>query len=249
MITGAAQVDAVILVVALNKADTVEDPELLALVELEVRTHMSQYTISGRGTVVTGAVERGSLGLGDPVEVVGLGPTVASVATGLETFGKALVLPASVTPRCRFAATFSTLTAAEGCRQPGSPRTIARSSSSARSMCGAGSSWPRAGSSGRVTTPSSPSSTGSRSRWRSGGDRRPRGGSDRRRRDGDGATRLSRAAYAADGRPTPSLVLSRHPLPGCCRYTARSPVIRVGDSTGSPDRAGHRARLNQEGPP
>ncbi len=59
MITGAAQVDAVILVVALNKADTVEDPELLALVELEVRTHMSQYTISGRGTVVTGAVERG----------------------------------------------------------------------------------------------------------------------------------------------------------------------------------------------
>ena len=50
----------------------------------------SVITISGRGTVVTGAVERGSLGLGDAVEVVGLGPTVASVATGLEMFGKTL---------------------------------------------------------------------------------------------------------------------------------------------------------------
>ena len=48
-------------------------------------------TISGRGTVVTGAVERGSIGLGDPVEIVGLGPTTASVVTGLETFGKSLV--------------------------------------------------------------------------------------------------------------------------------------------------------------
>jgi elongation factor Tu len=47
-------------------------------------------TISGRGTVVTGKVERGTLRVGDPVEVVGLGPTVASVATGLETFGKSL---------------------------------------------------------------------------------------------------------------------------------------------------------------
>jgi elongation factor Tu len=48
-------------------------------------------TISGRGTVVTGAVERGSVGLGEPVEIIGLGPTVASVVTGLETFGKSLV--------------------------------------------------------------------------------------------------------------------------------------------------------------
>ncbi len=166
MITGAAQVDAAILVVsaqdgampqtrehvllarrvgvpylvvALNKADTVEDDELLDLVELEVRDLLSEYgfpgdevpvirvsalgaldgdprwvasviellaavddyvpaperelgepflmpienvlTISGRGTVVTGAVERGSLRAGDAVEVVGLGPTVTSVAT------------------------------------------------------------------------------------------------------------------------------------------------------------------------
>jgi elongation factor Tu len=47
-------------------------------------------TISGRGTVVTGKVERGTLRAGEPVEVVGLGPTIASVAIGLETFGRSL---------------------------------------------------------------------------------------------------------------------------------------------------------------
>src|SRR3982074_2156780 len=136
------------LVVALNKADAVDDPELLDLVELEVRDLLTEYgfpggevpvvrvsalralegdprwiqsivdlldavdryvpvpdrklalpflmpienvlTISGRGTVVTGAVERGTLKVGDAVEVVGLGPTVASVAIGMETFGKSL---------------------------------------------------------------------------------------------------------------------------------------------------------------
>jgi elongation factor Tu len=228
MITGAAQVDAAILVVsaqdgampqtrehvllarrvgvpylvvALNKADTVEDDELLDLVELEVRDLLTEYgfpgddvpvvrvsglralegdprwvasveelltavdeyvpvperelgepflmpienvlTISGRGTVVTGAVERGSLRAGDTVEVVGLGQTVASVATGLETFGKTLdtvqagdnaavllrgvrreevrrgqvlVVPGSVTPHRRFTANLHALTAAEGGR-------------------------------------------------------------------------------------------------------------------------------------
>ncbi len=100
-------------------------------------------TISGRGTVVTGAVERGSLRVGDAVEVVGLGPTVASVATGLETFGKTLdevqagdnaavllrgvrredvrrgqvlVVPGSVQPHARFTANLHALTAAEGGR-------------------------------------------------------------------------------------------------------------------------------------
>jgi len=228
MITGAAQVDAAILVVsaqdgampqtrehvllarrvgvpylvvALNKADTVEDDELLDLVELEVRDLLSEYgfpgddvpvirvsglgaldgdprwtasvvdllaavddyvpvperelgepflmpienvlTISGRGTVVTGAVERGSLRVGDAVEVVGLGPTVTSVATGLETFGKTLetveagdnaavllrgvrreevrrgqvlALPGSVRPHRRFTAQLHVLSAAEGGR-------------------------------------------------------------------------------------------------------------------------------------
>jgi elongation factor Tu len=228
MITGAAQVDAAILVVsaqdgsmpqtrehvllaqrvgvpylvvALNKADTVEDPELLDLVELEVRELLSAYgfpgdevpvvpvsalgaldgdprwvasvqallaavdayvpepvrdfdgpflmpienvlTISGRGTVVTGAVERGVLPLGAAVEVVGLGPTVASTATGMESFGRSLeavqagdnaavllrgvrreqvrrgqvlVVPGSVRPHARFTASLQALTAAEGGR-------------------------------------------------------------------------------------------------------------------------------------
>ncbi|MDN3351005.1 elongation factor Tu [Actinomadura sp. DC4] len=47
-------------------------------------------TITGRGTVVTGVVEQGSIRLGERVEVVGLGETVASVATGLETFGQTM---------------------------------------------------------------------------------------------------------------------------------------------------------------
>jgi elongation factor Tu len=228
MITGAAQVDAAILVVsaqdgampqtrehvllarrvgvpylvvAMNKADTVEDDELLDLVELEVRELLSEYgfpgdevpvvrvsalgaiegvprwtqsvqelldavdgyvplpdrafaepflmpienvlTISGRGTVVTGAVERGELAVGSAVEVVGLGDTVASVAIGMESFGKTLdavragdnaavllrgvrrdevrrgqvlVVPGSVTPHARFTATLHALSAAEGGR-------------------------------------------------------------------------------------------------------------------------------------
>jgi elongation factor Tu len=228
MITGAAQVDGAILVVsaldgsmpqtrehvllarrvgvpylvvALNKADAVADPELLDLVELEVRELVAEYgfpadlpvvrvsalralegdprwvraigelldavdaylpvpprdldrpfllavenvlTITGRGTVVTGKVERGALRPGEPVEVVGLGPTLATVATGLETFGRVLAraeagdnaavllrgvrreqvqrgqvvaAPGSVTPHRRFAARLYALTAAEGGRR------------------------------------------------------------------------------------------------------------------------------------
>ncbi|SNT52677.1 elongation factor Tu [Asanoa hainanensis] len=100
-------------------------------------------TISGRGTVVTGAIERGTLRVGDQVEVVGLGDTLTTVATGLETFGKSLATaeagdnaaillrgvkrdqvqrgqvvaaPGSVTPHRRFAARLHALTAAEGGR-------------------------------------------------------------------------------------------------------------------------------------
>ncbi|MEV6282308.1 elongation factor Tu [Kribbella sp. NPDC051770] len=228
MITGAAQVDAAILVVsaqdgampqtrehvllaqrvgvpylvvALNKADAVEDPELLDLVELEVRELLSEYgfpgdevpvirvsglralegdprwsasvgelldavdsyvptpdrelgepflmpienvlTISGRGTVVTGAVERGALKVGEAVEVVGLGDTLTTTAIGMETFGKSLetaeagdnaaillrgvkrdevrrgqvvALPGSVTPHRKFRATLHALSTAEGGR-------------------------------------------------------------------------------------------------------------------------------------
>jgi elongation factor Tu len=228
MITGAAQVDGAILVVsaedgsmpqtrehvllarqvgvshvvvALNKADLVDDPELLDLVELEVRELLSAYgfdgervpvvrvsalralqgdpawtasidqlldavdrhvplpprelerpflmpvenvlTITGRGTVVTGKVERGAIRVGDAVEVVGLGPTTATVCTGLETFGRTLdraeagdnaalllrgvkrqqvqrgqvvCLPGSVEPHRRFRARAYVLTEQEGGR-------------------------------------------------------------------------------------------------------------------------------------
>jgi len=180
MITGAAQMDGTILVVSaadgpmpqtrehvllakqvrvpyivvfLNKVDMVEDPELLDLVELEVRELLSRYdfpgeetpvvrgsalkalecgcgkvecqwcsgiwklmeavdtfipepvrevdkpflmpvedvfTISGRGTVVTGRVERGIVKVGDEVEVVGIRPTQKTVCTGVEMFRKTL---------------------------------------------------------------------------------------------------------------------------------------------------------------
>jgi elongation factor Tu len=180
MITGAAQMDGTILVVSaadgpmpqtrehvllakqvrvpsivvfLNKVDMVDDPELLDLVELEVRELLSGYdfpgeetpvirgsalkalecgcgkaecpwckgilelmdavdnfipepvreidkpfllpvedvfTISGRGTVVTGRVERGIVKVGDEVEIVGIRPTVKTVCTGVEMFRKTL---------------------------------------------------------------------------------------------------------------------------------------------------------------
>ena len=174
MITGAAQMDGAILVVSaadgpmpqtrehillarqvgvpkivvfMNKCDQVDDPELLDLVEMEIRELLGEYdydtecpiirgsalkalegdpeaeksirdlmaavdeyipspvrdtekpflmsiedvfTISGRGTVVTGRVERGILKLNDEVEIVGLRPTQKSVVTGIEMFRKTL---------------------------------------------------------------------------------------------------------------------------------------------------------------
>ena len=103
-------------------------------------------TITGRGTVVTGAIERGQVRSGDAVEIVGLGVTVASVVTGVETFGKtmeravagdnaALLLrgvrrhllrrgqvvaaPGSQAAYRRFAASVYLLAAAEGGRRTG----------------------------------------------------------------------------------------------------------------------------------
>ena len=175
MITGAAQMDGAILVVAatdgpmpqtrehvllarqvgvpsivvfLNKCDQVEDPELLDLVELEVRELLKShqfpgdetpvvrgsalgalngeakweqsvealmkavdefvplpkrdvekpfqmpiediFSISGRGTVVTGRIERGKVKVGEEVEIVGFRPTVKRVVTGVEMFKKSL---------------------------------------------------------------------------------------------------------------------------------------------------------------
>src|SRR6202162_3947166 len=49
-------------------------------------------TITGRGTVVTGAIERGQVRIGDPVELIGLGAAVKSVVTSVETFGKTMAL-------------------------------------------------------------------------------------------------------------------------------------------------------------
>jgi elongation factor Tu len=180
MITGAAQMDGAVLVVSaadgpmpqtrehillarqvgvpyvvvfMNKVDMVDDPELLDLVELEVRELLSKYefpgdqtpivrgsalnalnngtgkredeaskcifelmdavdsyiplpqravekpflmpiedifTISGRGTVVTGRIERGTVKIEDEIEIVGMRPTVARVVTGIEMFNKEL---------------------------------------------------------------------------------------------------------------------------------------------------------------
>ena len=144
----ARQVDVPYIVVALNKVDAVDDPELLDLVELEVRELLSSYgfpgdtlpvvrvsalgaingdpagvasilalmdaldasvpmperqtdkpflmpiedvfSISGRGTVVTGRVDRGKVKVGEEVEIVGFRPTMKKVVTGVEMFRKLL---------------------------------------------------------------------------------------------------------------------------------------------------------------
>ena len=233
MITGAAQMDGAILVVSaadgpmpqtrehillarqvgvpyivvyMNKTDMVDDPELLDLVELEVRELLSKYqfpgdklpivkgsalkamesastdpsaaeyksihelmeaidsyvptperpvdkpflmpiedvfSISGRGTVVTGRVERGVIKVGEEVEIVGLGETKKTVATGVEMFrklldegragdnigvllrgtgkdeverGQVLAKPGSITPHTKFKGEVYILTKEEGGR-------------------------------------------------------------------------------------------------------------------------------------
>ena len=227
MITGAAQMDGAILVVSaadgvmpqtrehillsrqvgvpkivvfMNKTDQVDDPEILDLVEMEIRELLGEYgfdaecpivrgsalkaiegdateeqhirdlmaavdtyidaparetdkdflmsiedvfTISGRGTVVTGRVERGVLKLNDEVEIVGLRDTQKSVVTGIEMFrktldyaeagdnagvllrgigredverGQVLAKPGTVTPHKKFKASCYVLTKEEGGR-------------------------------------------------------------------------------------------------------------------------------------
>src|SRR6266487_4388811 len=94
----ARQVGVPYIVVALNKCDMVDDPELLDLVELEVRELLSSYefpgddvfSITGRGTVVTGRVERGTLAKMSEVEIVGITDTRKTTATDLEMFRKLL---------------------------------------------------------------------------------------------------------------------------------------------------------------
>jgi len=231
MITGAAQMDGAILVVGaddgpmpqtrehillarqvgvpyivvfLNKVDMVDDPELIELVELELRELLSKYefpgddipiikgsalkalesddpnspearpifelmealdtyipepvraidkpflmpiedvfSISGRGTVVTGRVERGIIKVGDEVEIVGFAPTQKTVCTGVEMFrktldvgqagdnvglllrgikkdeverGQVVAKPGSITPHTKFKAEVFILTKEEGGR-------------------------------------------------------------------------------------------------------------------------------------
>jgi elongation factor Tu len=230
MITGAAQMDGAILVVSaadgpmpqtrehillarqvgvpyivvfMNKADMVDDKELLDLVEMEVRELLSKYefpgddtpivigsalkalegdkgelgegailklaealdsyipepkraldgpflmpvedvfSISGRGTVVTGRVERGIIKVGEEIEIVGLKPTQKTVCTGVEMFrklldqgqagdnvgvllrgtkreeverGQVLAKPGSITPHTKFTAEIYVLSKDEGGR-------------------------------------------------------------------------------------------------------------------------------------
>ncbi|AGF49446.1 elongation factor Tu [Candidatus Kinetoplastidibacterium galati] len=230
MITGAAQMDGAILVVSaadgpmpqtrehillsrqvgvpyivvfLNKADMVDDEELLELVEMEVRELLSKYdfpgddtpiikgsaklalegdkgelgeqailaladaldtyiptperavdgafllpvedvfSISGRGTVVTGRVERGVVKVGEEIEIIGIKPTVKTICTGVEMFrkmldqgqagdnvgillrgtkredverGQVLAKPGSITPHTEFTAEVYVLSKEEGGR-------------------------------------------------------------------------------------------------------------------------------------
>jgi elongation factor Tu len=230
MITGAAQMDGAILVVSaadgpmpqtrehillarqvgvpyiivyMNKADMVDDAELLELVEMEVRELLSKYdfpgddtpiiigsalkalegdtsdigegsifkladaldsyipmperaidkpflmpvedvfSISGRGTVVTGRVERGIIKVGEEIEIVGIKPTVKTTCTGVEMFrklldqgqagdnigallrgtkredverGQVLAKPGSITPHTKFSAEIYVLSKDEGGR-------------------------------------------------------------------------------------------------------------------------------------
>jgi elongation factor Tu len=224
MITGAAQMDGAILVVAatdgpmpqtrehillarqvgvpamvvfMNKVDAVDDPELLDLVELEVRELLTSYgfpgdeipiirgsalgalngedkwektvdelmesvdsyipqperevdkpflmpvedifSISGRGTVATGRIERGQVKVGEEVEIIGIRPTRKTVVTGVEMFkkllegdnvglllrgverkeierGQVIAKPGSITPHTKFKAEVYVLTKEEGGR-------------------------------------------------------------------------------------------------------------------------------------
>ena len=228
MITGAAQMDGAILVVAatdgampqtrehillsrqvgvpkivvfLNKCDMVDDPEFIDLVEMDIRSLLSEYeypgdevpvvrgsalgalndepqwveklmelmdavdtyiptperdtdkpflmpvedvfTITGRGTVATGRVDRGRINLNDQVAIVGIKDTITSVATGLEMFrktldyaeagdnvgvllrgvdrtqiqrGQCLAKPGTITPHTKFKAQVYVLTKEEGGR-------------------------------------------------------------------------------------------------------------------------------------
>lgn len=118
--------------------DPVRDEDKPFLMPIE-----DMFTISGRGTVVTGRVERGVISMNDPVELVGIRPTTSTVATGIEMFqktldqgiagdnigvllrgvdrkdvvrGQVLAAPGSIHPHTKFEAQIYVLTKEEGGR-------------------------------------------------------------------------------------------------------------------------------------
>jgi elongation factor Tu len=74
------------------------------------------FSISGRGTVATGRIERGIVKVGEEVEIVGLRATTKTVVTGVEMFRKVLAKPGSITPHTKFKAEVYVLTKEEGGR-------------------------------------------------------------------------------------------------------------------------------------
>ena len=116
----------------------------------------NSLTITGRGTVVTGAIERGRVRVGEPVELIGLGPALRSVVTSVETFGKTMDGAQAATTRpCCCAAWAATKCAAARC----SPRPAACArTSAARPRCGC-CPRPRAGGARRCAPGTARSST------------------------------------------------------------------------------------------
>src|SRR5207302_1487476 len=87
MITGAAQMDGAILVVAVDTfipepERAIDRPFLMPIEDV--------FSITGRGTVVTGRVERGQVKVGEEIEIIGLRPTTKTTCTGVEMFRKLL---------------------------------------------------------------------------------------------------------------------------------------------------------------
>src|SRR5436190_752822 len=140
MMTGAAQMDGGILMVAVDKyvpqpARDIDKPFLMPIEDI--------FSISGRGTVVTGRIERGKVKVGEEVEIVGFRDTRKTVVTGVEMFkkqldeglagdnagllvrgigkddverGMVLAKPTSITPHTKFKAEIYVLTKEEGGR-------------------------------------------------------------------------------------------------------------------------------------
>src|SRR5918996_500050 len=90
MITGAAQMDGAILVVAATDGPMPQTREHILLARQVEVPYIDVFGIKGRGTVATGRIERGVVKVGDEVELVGVKPTRKVVITGVEMFKKLL---------------------------------------------------------------------------------------------------------------------------------------------------------------